>query len=326
MKYLTLLLVLAISACANTPTSISNNLPEPENGYYRVMGTGKNFEEARLDGFKLAVEKAVGSIVVTEKLANNNILIRDQIVLHSSGYVDDFKIIERSGSNISYRVIMDVKVKSSQIANIILGTTNKAGRVDSNRVYGQYDSINQERKEAESLINNLLDSFPRKSFKIDIKPMRVKLDDNRDMLIEIDSTISWNEAWLNNLIETFNRVKDNDKTTRRKIDVVKNPSDFDIFNNKTTLYINDEQIFRKAFDTLFITLYPVIEIVDKNGNWIIRGCASYPNYGAIGDVKPTHAGARYTIPKNSQTFENLKQMDHVNIYMTTNYNVCKNKV
>ena len=124
MKYLALVIVLVLSACANTPT---NNQPKVENGYYRVLGTGKNFEEARLNGFQLAVEMAVGSIVVTEKQVTNNILIRDQIVRHSSGYVDDFKIIEQSGSNLRYTVVMDVKVKSSQIAEVILGSNYKNG-------------------------------------------------------------------------------------------------------------------------------------------------------------------------------------------------------
>lgn len=316
MKYLTLVIVLVLSACANTPTS---NQPKVENGYYRVLGTGKNFEEARLNGFQLAVEMAVGSIVVTEKQATNNILVRDQIVKHSSGYVDDFKIIEQGGSNLRYTIVMDVKVKSSQIANIILGVSTKDGKIDSNRIYGQYDSINQERKEAEKLIDNLLDSFPNKSFKYDVKPVQVKLNQNRDMVVNIVVFVSWNEMWLDNFIENFNRVNDGNKTSNKTIDVVKSPNSLGVLNNKTTLYINDDKIYYKARDTVFKPIYPVVELVDKHGAWIIRGCGNYARYDALGDVKPFKVEANYIVPKNSDTFENLKHMDRVNVYMTTNY-------
>lgn len=317
MKYLALVIVLVLSACANTPT---NNQPKVENGYYRVLGTGKNFEEARLNGFQLAVEMAVGSIVVTEKQVTNNTLIRDQIVRHSSGYVDDFKIIEQSGSNLRYTVVMDVKVKSSQIAEVILGSNYKNGKIDSNRIYGQYDSLNQERKDAEKLIDNLLYSFPKQSFKYDVKTVSAVLNKNRDMDLNIIVTFSWKEEWLNKFIENLERVKDSNKTTDNKIDVVKSPNSFGIFDNKTTLYVNDSKIYNKVTETVFKPLYHVIEVVDKNGTWIIRGCKPYPKYEAVGDVIPHTVHATYTIPKEDSVFNDLKNMDHVNVYITTSCN------
>lgn len=310
-----------LSACASTSTTTQ---PKPQSGYVRVIGTGKNFEEARLDGFQLAVEMAVGAIVVTEKQANNNKLLRDQILKHSAGYVDDFKIIEQSGSNIRYTIVMDVRVKNSQIADVILSTGDKKGILDSSRIYAQYDTYNKERNDAERLIDNLINSYPKQAFNYKVNSTSIKLNTNRDMVIEIVSTITWNDVWVNALIENLDRVKDESKTTFRKISVVrKSKSAFSFSDDVTILYVNDETIYKKVFEGIFTTLYPVIEVMDKNNNWIIRGCGDYPNFKSIGQYVFTGT-AEYVIPKNSQTFENMKNMDHVNVFLTKDRNTCYN--
>ena len=323
MKYLVILFALILSACASTPSKE----PKVTNGYVRVIGTGKTVEEARLNGFQLAVEIAVGAIVVTEKQATNNTLVRDQILKHSSGYVDDFKIIEQSGTSLRYTIVMDVKVRNSQIADVILSTSDKRGVLDSSRIYAQYDTFNKERNDAERLIDNLLNSYPKSAFNSVVKSTKIKLNNDRDMIIEITAELTWNPVWVDSLVENLNRVSDDSKTTFRKIEVVRKPkSSFGIFNENTVLFINDEKIYKKTFETVFTTLFPVVEVVDKYGNSIIRGCGDYPNFRAIGAVEHFTANASYTIPKNSKTFFDLKEMDHVNAYMTSNRNVCLGKV
>lgn len=324
MKYLIITLALVLSACASTPP---DNKPKVANGYVRVLGTGKTVEEARLNGFQLAVEIAVGAIVVTEKQSTNNILVRDQILKHSSGYVDDFKIIEQSGTNLRYTIVMDVKVRSSQIADVILSTSDKRGKLDSSKIYAQYDSFNKERNDAEKLIDNLLNSYPRSAFNTKVESTKIKLNNDRDMVIEISAVFTWNQVWIDSLVENLNRVGDDNKTTFRKISIVRKPkSSFGIFDNTVDLPINDEKIYKKTFDTVYITLYPVVEVVDKYGNSIIRGCGNYPNFKSMGGLDTYTANTAYTIPKNSKTFFDLKEMDHVNAYMTMNRDVCLGKV
>lgn len=325
MRYLVLVFMLMLSACAST-TSIQNKQSSVPNGYVRVIGTGKNLEEARQNGFQLAVEMAVGSVVVTEKQAVNNNLMRDQILKHSSGYVEDFNIVEQSGTNLRYTIVMDVKVKNSQIAEIILNTGGKKGDLNSTKIFAQYSSYNKERNDAENLIGSFINTFPKSAFDAKIKSTSVTVDKNRDMVLVISIDYTWNAKWTNALIEHLNRVKDETKTTHRKIKIVQNSEGFSMFDNVTDYYVNDEKIFKKVFEGMFTTLYPVIEVVDNRGNTIIRGCDfNYPNFNAIRTTNTHTVNARYTIPKDSQTFINMKQMDHVNAYMTSNSEVCTSK-
>jgi hypothetical protein len=324
MKYLVIVLALVLSACASTATKE----PAVSNGYVRVLGTGKTSEEARLNGFQLAVEIAVGAIVVAEKQATNNLLVRDQILKHSSGYVDDFKVIDSSRTNLGHTVTMDVKVKSSQIANVILSTGDNKNQLDSSRIYAQYNSYTKEREDAEKLINNLLDGFPRRAFDSKIKYTKITTDNNRDMVFSISVDINWNNAWVNSLSENLARVKDETKTTDRKISIVRlSPSMFSLSDDITDLYINDEKIFKNVSEKIFTTLYPVIEVVDSNGRFIIRGCGfNYPNFNKIRITNTHTVNANYTIPKNSDTFNNMKNMDRVNVFMTSNPDVCAGKL
>lgn len=323
MKYLAIVLVLMLSACASTPSKE----PKVENGYVRVLGTGKTVEEARRNGFQLAVEMAVGAIVVTEKQATNNVLVRDQILKHSSGYVDDFKLIDQSQTSMGYTITMDVKVKNSQIADVILSTGNKKGVLDSSRVYAQYDSYNKERDDAEKLIGNLLNGYPRSAFNSNVTSTRIRLNNDRDMVIEITAVVTWNPKWVDSLVENLNRVSDGGKSTYRKISIWRKPkSSLSMSDEKLDLFINDEKIYKKTFESIFVTMFSVVEVVDAYGNSIIRGCGDYPNFKAVGMIDPFTINTAYTIPKDSKTFNDLKRMDHVNVYMTSNRNVCLGKV
>ena len=121
MKYLLPLLMLALTACASDkPTGKSfSGLTEP--GYVRVIGTGKNFEDAKTNGFRTAIEIIVGSIVISDAEVKSNQLIRDEIAKHSAGYVDDYKIISNATTDFGVSLVMDINVKSSKIHERVLG-------------------------------------------------------------------------------------------------------------------------------------------------------------------------------------------------------------
>lgn len=218
---------------------------------------------------------------------------------------------------------MDVKVRNSQIADVILSTSNKTGVLNSARIYAQYDTINKERDDAEKLIGNLLNSYPKSAFTSNVKYTNIKLNSNRDMVIEISSTLTWNPIWINSFIENLNRVSDKNKNGR-KIEVLRKPKS-SMFNDGVVFRIDDDQIYNKIFTAIYVPLYPIVEVVDNYGNSIIRGCGYYSEFDSIG--QHNYEGiAEYVIPKGSKTFNDLKNMHHVNVYMTTSRDVCLGKV
>ena len=62
--------------------------------YIRVETTASTFEQAKEQNFRLAIQEALGTFVLSEKVVKFEQIVRDDIVMYSGGYVQDFKIIE----------------------------------------------------------------------------------------------------------------------------------------------------------------------------------------------------------------------------------------
>ena len=64
--------------------------------YIQVEVTAPNFDQAKDSAFKLAIQEALGTFLVTEKVVKFDEIIRDEIVMYSGGYIQDFKIIKEN--------------------------------------------------------------------------------------------------------------------------------------------------------------------------------------------------------------------------------------
>ena len=60
-----------------------------------VESYASTFEEAKKEGFRLAVEYAVGSLILSETEVRSDRMKRDEIITYASGFVEDFKILSR---------------------------------------------------------------------------------------------------------------------------------------------------------------------------------------------------------------------------------------
>jgi len=88
--------------------------------YIEVVGVGRTAEESKLNGFRLAVEQAVGSIIASETEVVNNRIARDEVISYASGYVSKFIIVDQASAETGYKTQMKVWIKRSIIANRLL--------------------------------------------------------------------------------------------------------------------------------------------------------------------------------------------------------------
>jgi hypothetical protein len=85
--------------------------------YIEVAGQGSNPTEARDNGFRLAVEQAIGSLISSETEVQNGRIVRDEIISYASGFVDRFEIIETRTTGTGTLVFMRVWVKRSDLSD-----------------------------------------------------------------------------------------------------------------------------------------------------------------------------------------------------------------
>lgn len=173
---ITMALVTSVASAQISPASVALTvgqwiIKDSKTVYrVRVEASGNTLEQARANGFRKAIELAVGTIVLGEAEAVNDRLLRNEVITYSSGYVDDFRVISESGN----QVVMDVWVSRSKIAHRLeamgvstTATINADGiQRDWERRTAQDDTYNRRNADAASLAKAVLNDYPRMAFKI----------------------------------------------------------------------------------------------------------------------------------------------------------------
>ena len=189
---------------------IALNLGNGRQDYIQVdvIGEGVTPEQARNDGFRLAVDRAVGSVIATQTETQNQRLVRNEIVNYSSGFVDRFDIVDQQLVGNRYRVSMRVWVGENRIAHRLLARSYDSQQVPGAQLSAQSSSIVNERSRGDQLVLAVLADFPARSFDIDIDPIQFNVNVYRQSVAEIPITIQWNKKFLSALHETLNRTQD----------------------------------------------------------------------------------------------------------------------
>jgi hypothetical protein len=167
--------------------------------YIEVEGHGATPTLARDNGFRLAVEQALGTLISSETQVENGRVVRDEIISYAAGYVDRFDIVSTDvtaqGQN---QVRMKVWVARSALANRLLNRSEQSGQVDGARASVQLQTLNQERATGDALLQQVLNDFPKRAFDIEFKPTDV-IRQNRSAHMELSFVLKWNKDYLRSL-------------------------------------------------------------------------------------------------------------------------------
>jgi len=167
--------------------------------YIEVEGHGATPTEARDNGFRLAVEQAIGTLISSETEVVNGQIKRDEIISYASGYVDAFDIVETTTTAQGQsRVRMKVWVGRSALSDRLLNRSERSGEVDGARASVQLQTLNQERVTGDRLLQQVLNDFPKRAFDIDLKPADI-VRQNRSAQMEVNFVVRWNQDYLRSL-------------------------------------------------------------------------------------------------------------------------------
>ena len=166
--------------------------------YIEVAGRGATPDQARDNGFRLAVEQALGTLISSEIEVNNGRIVRDEIVSYASGYVDRFDIVSTQSVDNQIQVSMKVWVGSSALSDRLLNRSQTSGEVEGARASVQLQTLNQERATGDALLQQVLNDFPKRAFDIELRPTDV-VRQNRTAHMELSFVLRWNKDYLRSL-------------------------------------------------------------------------------------------------------------------------------
>jgi hypothetical protein len=171
----------------------------------RVQGVGATEEQARNSAFALAVDQAVGSLVLSEAETSNRELLRHSVLAYNSGYIEDFATIDRQTTANGVKLVLDVLVRGSDIANRIAVNSKDKSQLAGQRASVSIASVNKQTSAGDAVLLNVLNDYPTRSFDIAIQNVAYEVID-RNTVLSIDYTVKWSQAYLDALTDTVDAV------------------------------------------------------------------------------------------------------------------------
>jgi hypothetical protein len=251
MKLLLLLVVSLLTACAHT-TQIEVPL--------RVVGKGPTYEAAKQSAFRDAIELKVGSMVLSERETANLVQTRNEILVYSAGFVDDYKIINRVDGAGTVYITMDVWVSATKLSNRLLTTNNSIQSFDASRHVAQITTIQQERQQAGKMLNEVLNEYPKRAYQLRQDAYKLRVNNNRTIL-SVDYGLKFDYNWLQSVKAALNKFSDGSnavnnvlngaviRSSAEAIIISKNPKALLLGEKKhyTFSNVNNFEILRHSF-------------------------------------------------------------------------------
>ena len=173
--------------------------------YVQVQAHGRDEADAREQAFRLAVNQAVGSLLLSHAEVRNGEVMRRDIINYSSGHIHDFNILKRENRDGGILLQADVWVRKSQIADRLLNESRAAGRVEGGRISEQINSFQHQKTQADRVIQTVLDDFPQRAFDVSVGRTQVAVHDRKTYL-QVPIAVGWNSRYLASMSEALRTV------------------------------------------------------------------------------------------------------------------------
>jgi hypothetical protein len=172
-----------------------------------VRGIAADPAQAREQGFRLAVQEAVGSLMLSRTEVESGQVRRNEILNYSSGYVDRFEILRQDRDlQGTYSIDMRVWVRRSALADGLFAGQANTNSLDASRAQAGVLTLRQQRTSSDDMLRAVLDQWPESSFKASIKSSGWQLDDLGRSVFVVEIRLDWNEAWLRSVGEVITKT------------------------------------------------------------------------------------------------------------------------
>jgi hypothetical protein len=286
-------------------------------GAIQVTGEGSTFEEAKQNAFKTAIEFEAGAVVVSERESSNYKLVRNEILVYSSGYITNYKIISSINQGNQFKVLVDVQVASNKLADRILGVGKDAKTFDTDKHSNQYNSYLQGKQNGDRLLQQLLNDYPKKAYNLTQGVHQLKVDVNRNGIIEIPLELRWNYKFIESFNEALKILEDGSngllKASPSNVTVMaKDPKDW-VIGSKNQYKFNDMNTVSMITQTLQNN-QPRILVSIKNLNNKIAFQQCYIPDSMSGKKPAFYDASNHVVVYGNRIEKNKIQLNFVNMH------------
>lgn len=169
-----------------------------------VEAYGTSDEDARKNGFSLATQYVAGENILTERRVGAT--VQDTTIQYSSGYVSDFKIIDRKDDGSKVVLTMEVKIKQLKLQDRLVNFPTNQNDFDGEKIYAQLDTSKKQQANGTALLDRVLADFPSQSFKISHNTAVIK--NYSDYKLNVVAQLQWNPEYIQSVNQAIDITKE----------------------------------------------------------------------------------------------------------------------
>lgn len=241
--------------------------------YIEVTAEGSDLDDARRRAFRMAVERAVGTVISAETESRNSRLARDEIITYASGYVKDYQLVETNPLDDRVQVKMKIWVSPNKLANRLLNQSRADGAIEGGKIAQQIESLQYERATGDRLLLSVLHDYPYRAFDVRVLPTRVTMDQNRNPVLHVIIDLSWNQKYLDSMGTAIKAINQKQGCDSWLQPAHCQKSTVNIRVGDAQAWMDDETAWH-LFLRETITTKPqvLLTFYDQGGRWLFKQC------------------------------------------------------
>jgi hypothetical protein len=160
-----------------------------------VSGVGVDYEDARADAVRKAMQQVLPQLVIVERAINEDTILRDRVISTSNGFVDHYQELDVSESEIGLTIKAEITVSASRIENYIGVVTSGAGEFDGNslgaevqRRLAQKQAEISQRKAMREIYERVFERWPLAALNVELKGIDIHPTKPNLLVLDIEQT------------------------------------------------------------------------------------------------------------------------------------------
>lgn len=213
-----------------------------------ATGIGQDSDSALKNALRAAIEQAVGTLVDSETMAQNDEVMNDKILSYSAGFVESHKIIGEPKTRDGLVTIkIQAQVKRTQLTEKLKAANIHIKEIDGGSLFGEVVSKIDQKQSGSEMLKAVFKEFPESVLKANMvgKP---KYDDTKKV-INIDVEVAVDLQAYKNITNKIATVLTQLATNEEELTLQSNPAagypvSLQVFLGSNNNLVDD--IFRKS--------------------------------------------------------------------------------
>ena len=239
-------------------------------GPYNVTGVGNTCNEARDNAFRIAVEQSFGTAVMAERQSKHDVLTRDEILSHSSGFIDEYKILNTVNNSSGCTVKMTATVSPSMVNKYIFNDAKDSNPANGDKVNTKINTFLDAKNRSDAMIDGLFIDYVKRAYKVKQESVKYETDSFRNTAMVVTYEVSMNSDFLKAMDYTLGKLEDkcSGNCSRKPKFNLKYVPDGSIIPRMPHFFFADMQTPTKVNDLLIgecrFPWYVQINVLDSN--------------------------------------------------------------